>query len=162
MTKYSAYTDIEALTGSTLGQTILDAIIEQGERDIDSWLAKADLTGSAGDGYLKGASINMAIYYLLVRYDLDGTKPNQLSTGELSMQSNVDGRMDKMLSQAKALVDIYIKENGKDPYKDTSVDIAETVLRQDHQTGNMNMDQNTIPDYSDRADEYGRQDDVEV
>ena len=162
MTKYSAYTDIENLTGSTLGQTVLEAIIDQGERDIDSWLAKKDLTGSSGDSHLKSASINMGIYYLLLRYDLDGTKPNQLSIGELTMQSNVDGRMDRCLQNAKDEVDIYIQENGGDGWTKTDADADSSLVRQDHNMSDFNLDQNVIPDYHEKADNYGRQDDVEV
>jgi hypothetical protein len=53
---YCTYTELANITGSDLGQTILEAIIAQGDREIDAYLNQYGVTGSA-TGAVKAASL---------------------------------------------------------------------------------------------------------
>ena len=57
---YCTYTDVQNLTGSDLSQTILTAIIDQGDREINVFLDKYGLTGSTSIGACKAASLKFA------------------------------------------------------------------------------------------------------
>jgi hypothetical protein len=56
---YCSTSELTNITGSDLGSTILGAIIDQGDREIDAFLAKYGITGSA-TGAVKAASLKLA------------------------------------------------------------------------------------------------------
>lgn len=55
---FCTYTELQNLSGSDLSSTILEAIIADGDREIDAYLAPYNLTGSAA-GAVKTASLKL-------------------------------------------------------------------------------------------------------
>jgi len=109
-TTYCTYTELANETGSGLSQTILEELINQAEREVNSRLAVAGLSGSANDT-LKVATLKIATANMLVRYRLDNTKPSGLTIGELSMSDNIDEAIRNLKADGLRIVGEYIKTN---------------------------------------------------
>lgn len=107
---YSTATELKALTGATLADADLEAIIDQADRTIDAKLRIAGITG-ANPADLKAASLEYSIAGLLTRYRLDGTKPASLSVGGLSMSDNIDSAIDEHLKKGDAILNGIVKRN---------------------------------------------------
>lgn len=86
---FCEYTDIQNLTGTTLSQSIIEAIIAQSDREITGILAKVGLSGSA-TGLVKSASIELSIAGIITRHRMDGTMPSTITLGGLTMSDNLD------------------------------------------------------------------------
>lgn len=88
--KYCTTDELVEFTGSSLdATTVLTPLIEMADREIDAALSKADVTGSAGDD-LKNACLHLAAAKLIVRQQLDGSRPGSLSLGgNLSFSNNL-------------------------------------------------------------------------
>jgi len=155
MPTYCAYTDLQYLTGSTLSQTILEAIITQAETKLDRLLAEKGLTGSGGNATLKAAALEFSMVGLYERYRLDGTQPGSVSVGDLSMSSNVDQAIALHNAEGLRLLDAYVATAASA----STEDAEETVTRQDHQMESLHLDQAVVNEYHDRATEYGTEDD---
>lgn len=57
---YCTVTDVKNVTGSDLSDTIVTAIIESADREIDAYLAPYGLSGSSSVGACKEASIKLS------------------------------------------------------------------------------------------------------
>ena len=104
---YCAYTDIQNLTGTTLSQSIIEAIIDQSDREIDGILSKADLSGSA-TGLIKAVSIELSIAGIITRHRMDGTMPSSITLGGLTMADNLDAAVNYHRQIALKYVQDYI------------------------------------------------------
>jgi len=170
MPTYCSATDIENMTGVgdsgseviNLSSTIVNALIDQAEGYIAGLLAEANATGSASSAILKTATVDLTIAYLAKRLRLSNVKVNSRTMGELSLSDNVDAIISEAKASAKEAVALYVRSSLGDPWAQSAADGEATVVRQDHQMGSMKMDQSTVHEYHDRADEYGTQDDEEV
>jgi len=108
---YCTTAELVALTGTTLDPTtVLEPIINQAEREIDTRLAKFSLSGSAAPG-IKSACLKLSIAGLLTRYRLDGTQPSSIKVGDYAASDNIDQAIAKLTADAWALVDDYILVN---------------------------------------------------
>lgn len=105
---YSLYTELANLTGSSLAQAVLEAIIAQSDRAIDAKLRIAGISGGNTND-LKAASLEYSIAGVLTRYRLDGTKPASLSMGGLSMSDNIDAAIDEHIRKGDEIVDGIIR-----------------------------------------------------
>ena len=56
---YCVYTEVQNLCGTDLSSTILGAIIDEADREIDAYIAPYNLTGSAS-GAVKSASLKLS------------------------------------------------------------------------------------------------------
>jgi len=155
---YSAYTDIQNATGTTLSQSILESFIARADRQIDAWLKQKYETGTAGNDILKEASIELAQAFLIFRGTTDSSRPRSLSIGDLQMSNDPMQEIEYHTTAAKALVDAYIADKNGNPDVESEADIEETTVRADHIMGDMQLDQSTVKEYHDRADEYGTDD----
>jgi hypothetical protein len=54
------YTELQNITGSDLSTTILGAIIDQADREIEAYLDKYGLDGSSSVGAVKAASLKLS------------------------------------------------------------------------------------------------------
>lgn len=61
---YCAYTDVQNLIGTDLTSTILSALIDDADREIDAYLAPFNMSGS-GSGAVKTASIKLTVARVL-------------------------------------------------------------------------------------------------
>lgn len=159
---YCTYAEILAETGTTLSSTTVDAIISRAERKTRAYLASKGCTPVANDDTLKEAVILLTNAYLVKRMALDGSRPNQISLGDMSMSSNTDREYDALQAEWKEMCDIYVSEKNGDGWEDSSVDAYKTIIRQDHIMPAMKLDQAHVPGYHDRADEYSLEDGEEV
>lgn len=107
---YCLYTELANLTGSSLAQAVLEAIIAQSDREIDAKLRRAGITGANTDD-LKAVSLEYSIAGVFTRYRLDGTKPASLSMGGLSMSDNIDSAIAEHRSTGDMLLEGIIKKN---------------------------------------------------
>ena len=105
---YSAATELKALTGATLADSDLEAIIAQADRSIDAQLRRAGIR-NANSTDLKMVSLEYAIAGLFTRYRLDGTKPANLSLGEMSMSDSIDSAIAAHQDKGDAILTDIIK-----------------------------------------------------
>jgi len=107
-TTYCTYTELANLTGSTLSQTILEAIINEAEREVNDYLALSGLTGVAGNA-MKSATLKLSIAGLITRRRMDGTQPGSLTLdGSLVTSDNLDAAISGLRKAAFAILDNYI------------------------------------------------------
>lgn len=107
---YCAYTDIQNLTGTTLSQSIIEAVIAQADREIDGILAKHDLSGSS-TGLIKAASIEFSISGIITRHRMDGTMPGSITMGGLTMTDNLDAAISYHRQLGLKYVQDYIDDS---------------------------------------------------
>jgi len=116
---YCEYTDITNLTGTTLSQSIIEAVIAQADREIDGILAPHGLSGSS-TGLIKSASIELSIAGIYTRQRMDGKAPNSLTLdGGLSISTNVDAAIEHHRSVGLKYIQDYIsyvKRNNEDTW----------------------------------------------
>lgn len=107
---YCTYTELTALTGTTLSQTIQEAIIAQADREIDGILAKEDVSGVAS-GLIKSASLELSIAGVITRHRMDGTMPSSLTEGGFTMSDSLDAAISQHRTLAYKMIQDYIDEN---------------------------------------------------
>ena len=103
---YCTTAELVNLTGSTLSTTILTAVIEQGDREIDTYLAPYGVGADASA--CKSASLELAIAGLLVRGQMDDTRPDTFAEGDYSQHINIDISVAAHRAAAFAILDRYI------------------------------------------------------
>lgn len=154
---YCSVAEVQALTGTNLSSSILTTYIALADAEIDAMLAEQYASGSAGSNVLKNASLSLVKVCILERYRIDGTKPNSLTIGDMSMGDNVDAAINGLRASAERMIDLYVKQTLGQDQTSTSASLEDTLVRQDHEMPEMNLDQSTIVEYHDRADETGNQ-----
>jgi len=159
MPSYITYTTLENITGSGLGQTILEDLIDMAEADVGLWLTELGGTADTSSTALKNAVKLLSISYLMTRMRMDGTKPASLNLGDIAMSDNIDAAKAELEAKARRTVESYC--NG-DTYDGSDVDPEATVVRQDHEMGQFQLDQSKVPAYHDKADDYALNDGTEV
>ena len=112
MPSYATYTELENLTGSNLGETILEAIIDEAEREIDAKLDEYGLSGS-GD-IIKSATLKLSMAGLMTRRRFDGSQPASVGLGELTKSDSLDQAISALKKDAWALVDSFIETQTAD------------------------------------------------
>jgi hypothetical protein len=164
MPTYAAYTDVTDLTGNPASytQAELEAFIARAEGEVEGWLYELAVTGDAASAILKTAVLNLSISVMYTRMRIDGTKPSNLTMGDLTQGDNIQEAIDSLRAQARSQVESYALGKKGRPYKSTSGAFDTTIVRQDHKMGSMKLDQAKVPEYHDRADEYASEDDEEV
>lgn len=103
-TTYCTYTELTYLTGSTLSQTIQEAIINQAEREVDTYLGPFGLSGSTS---VKDATLHLSIAGLFTRYRLDGQKPGSLTLGDYTSTDNIDAAIATHRNEGYRLLNLY-------------------------------------------------------
>ena len=103
---YCTTAELVNLTGSTLSTTILTAVIEQGDREIDTYLAPYGVGADASA--CKSASLELAIAGLLVRGQMDDTRPDTFAEGDYSQHINIDISVAAHRKTAFAILDRYV------------------------------------------------------
>lgn len=119
---YCSVSELAELTGSQIDDDILEAIIEQADRQIDARLAENNLSG--GGNTIKAASLSLSIAGLLTRYRFDGTKPQAFTVSKFSMSDNVDEIIKHHTKQAWDLVASYVRQNTPGGAIQTKIRIA--------------------------------------
>ena len=101
---YCSTAELTNVTGSAVSSTILQAIIDDGDREIDSYLGQFNLSGVAS-GACKSASLKFAQAGLL----LYGLQVGNLeaSTGELASSVDVTRAVESLRKAAYDLLEQY-------------------------------------------------------
>lgn len=106
---YCTTTELGYATGSDLSSTILQAIIDDGDREIDAYLARYGLTGTAS-GACKSASLKLATAGVYQRYRAARDHPPIITSGDWSQSDSVDdlGMIKELRDSAFKLLDHYV------------------------------------------------------
>ena len=159
MPTYIAWTAVVHATGSAQGQTVIEAQIDRAENWLAGQLSRLNATADTTNGLLQEAVMERTIANLYVRDQMDGTRPGSITMdGTLTLASNIPAAISHHNKQAADLVESYARATLGDPWAESAVDGEATVVRQDHEMGQYQLDQSTVREYHDRADEYGTQD----
>ena len=146
-------------TGSiVLTEAIMNALIEHAEAEVAGWLNRLAVAGDTGSSTLKAAVIELTIGKIATRLRMVNVKPNTLTLGEKSFVDNVDNNIAEKRMTAKEMVDAYALIKKGRPMAATSVDPEGTIVRGDHDMDSMQLDQQEVPEYHDRAGEFNTQD----
>ena len=104
---YCTTAELTALTGSTLATATLTAIIEDGDRRIDAYLAPFGV-GAAASGACKSASLALAQAGLL-NYSLQhGDRADSLNTGDTTEAVRIAEHIARYEKAAFAALDQYV------------------------------------------------------
>jgi len=166
MGTYCVALDIEYATGwgdsggedVTISSTIVEAIIANAEGTIEGWLDELNATGSASSAILKTAAIELSVAYLITRLRMANKLGNTVTLGGDTISQNWDAVVSEKKKNARAQVESYARSSLGDPWAASDADAEATIVRQDHEMGQYQLDQSTVREYHDRADEYGTQD----
>lgn len=161
LTKYITYDDVLRYTGTSYDeQDIRDMIIEA-ESELEARISALGLTADPSSNLLKGAVRDIVTVHLLNRGRMDGSKPRQLITGNLTMMDDVDAHIEYLDTRIQSKIDLFGSlESGK--YVQTGdldqTSLEETGERADHEMPQYNLDQSTIREYHDKAEDTGNDD----
>ena len=103
---YCTTTDLVNLTGSSLSSTILQAIIDDADREINAYLAPHGLSGS-GDA-CKTASLKLSRAGLMQYHRLSGIQPKSVSIGDTTSQDDPDVAIAALRKEAFQVLDLWI------------------------------------------------------
>jgi len=103
---YCTTTDLVNLTGSSLSSTILQAIIDDADREINAYLAPHGLSGS-GDA-CKTASLKLSRAGLMQYHRLSGIQPKSVSIGDSTSQDDPDVAIAALRKEAFQVLDLWI------------------------------------------------------
>lgn len=103
---YCTTAELVNLSGSTLSTTILTAVIEQGDREIDTYLAPYGVGADASA--CTSASLELAKAGILDRMRLDGTQPDQSTEGDYSQTVQIESAIKRHRAAAFAILDRYV------------------------------------------------------
>lgn len=117
---YCEYTDIQNMTGTTLGQTILEALIAQADRLIDSRLEPLGLSGGTNGG-IKSASIFISMALVREYERGSGKRPATIILGGVTQTDNIDADISGLYKRAWELVDAFI-ETSRSTSNPTNID----------------------------------------
>jgi len=109
---FCTITEIVNLTGTNLSSTILQEIIDQSDRTIKACLNKKGISVPSSDDILKAASINLSLIGVWRRTQQDGSLPESLSLGDISLGNNVEEIVKKFRDEALELIKSYILTHG--------------------------------------------------
>ncbi|HIH03778.1 MAG TPA: hypothetical protein HA263_08020 [Methanoregulaceae archaeon] len=104
---YCTTAELLLRTGSTLGADVLQAIIDDADREIDAWLAPRGLSGTSS-GACKSASLELAKAGILDRMRLDGTQPDSSTEGDVSSSVQIEPAIKRHRATAFALLQEYV------------------------------------------------------
>ena len=107
---YCEYTDIQNMTGTTLSQPVLEALIAQADRMINSKLEPLGLTGGTNGG-IKSASIFISMALVREYERGSGKRPGTLTVGDMTQSDNIDADISGLMKRAWELVDAFIETN---------------------------------------------------
>lgn len=102
---YCSTSDLTNVTGSTLSSTILQALIDDGDREIDAYLAPFGVSASAS-GACKSASLKFAQAGLLYYNLQNGTM--QSTSGDFTSSVDVTRAAEALRKAAFSLLDQYV------------------------------------------------------
>ena len=101
---YCSTAELVSLTGSALSSAVLQAIIDDGDREIDAYLGQFNLSGSA-TGAIKSASLKLAqaglLYHALQVGDL------QAGMGEFASSVDVTRAAESLRKAAMILLEQF-------------------------------------------------------
>jgi len=103
---YCTTAEVVNLTGSALTTAVLTAVIEQGDREIDTYLAQYGVGADASA--CKSASLELAKAGILDRMRLDGTQPDQSTEGDYSQTTNIETAIRRHREAAFGILDRYV------------------------------------------------------
>lgn len=103
---YCTTAELVLLTGSALPTATLTAIVEQGDREIDTYLAPYGVAADASA--CKSASLELAKAGILDRMRLDGTQPDQSTEGDYSQTVQIESAIKRHRAAAFDLLDRYV------------------------------------------------------
>jgi hypothetical protein len=103
---YCTTAELVNLTGSALSTTILTAIIEQGDREIDAYLAPFGVGADASA--CKSASLELAKAGLIDYSVQHGDRANMLTAGDTTEMLNVDQMIQRYRAAAFGILDRYV------------------------------------------------------
>lgn len=159
-TKYISVDDIKRSTGTSYDDNDIAEMIIEAEDELEEEVSARLLTADPLSPLLKGAVKIKVKMELLDRMRMDGTKPKQLISGNLTIIDDNDAQMDRLEAQYKSKLDMYQALNDTPEIiaarlaqitPDTT-DLEETVVREDHEMPSYNLDQSKVKEYHDQAE----------
>jgi hypothetical protein len=104
--RYATVEDLQAITGSTNERLVLGRVIENTTQEVFQYLNKAGVSGSGN--VIKAATLKLATADLMTRWRMDGSKPQSLTIGVISMKDDNDGAIANLRQEAWELLHRYV------------------------------------------------------
>lgn len=114
--RYVTVEEFASFSGSTSPRITLATVIESASAEITERLKYAGLSGGGGPT-IKNVCMKLATADLITRYRMDGSKPESLTIGVISMKDGIDAASMTLRTDAYALLEKYIIDNGQSKYR---------------------------------------------
>lgn len=122
MTSYCTYAEVLAMTGTAYPQVTVEAIIVLADKELNAMLAAKGIAAAYTDTGLQEAGLNLTMARVLTRMRMDGTKPNTLTLGGLTMSDSVDKAI-----EGHRTVAAIVERLGYDTAREAIAEIINTV-----------------------------------
>ena len=106
--------DLVLLTGTSLDTEILQAIIDQSDRQISARLAVMGISTPSSDVTLESASLNLSMAGVFIRLKADGSKASTVKVGDISITDTIENTVSNLEQVAYNAVDNYAKTHGRE------------------------------------------------
>jgi predicted acyl esterase len=143
MTSYCTYAEVLAMTGTAYPQATVEAIIVLADKELNAMLAAKGFAAAYADIGLQEAGLNLALARLLIRMRMDGTKPDMLAVGGLTMKDSVDAA----IAGHRAAADVLISAYADAHLSSGGVSGYERADRTDQDLTDLRLNQMSIPTY---------------
>jgi len=110
--RYCSVEDLKDFSGSGVQRIILGKCIELATQEINERLLFSGVSGAGGSGVIREICLKLAAGILLDRYRMDGTKPEMIQIGEISMRDGVDNALHLLRNEGHELLNKYIRNHG--------------------------------------------------
>jgi hypothetical protein len=114
--RYVTVEEFATFVGSTSPRLTLAVVVENASAEITERLKYAGISGGGGST-IKNVCMKLATADLITRYRMDGTKPESLTIGVISMKDGIDSAASTLRSDAYDLLTKYIEDNGQSKYR---------------------------------------------
>lgn len=111
--RYCSVDELRNYTGSSVQRLVLASCIENATHEINERLLAMGISGAGGSGVVKVVCMKLASAMLLDRYRMDGTKPEMIQIGEISMKDGVDNAIGLLRNEVNDLLTKYARNHGQ-------------------------------------------------
>lgn len=143
MTSYCTYAEVLAMTGTAYPQATIEAIIVLADKELNARLSALGHAAAYTDVGLQEAGLNLSLARLLTRMRMDGTKPDMLTMGGLTMKDGIDAA----IAGHRAAADVLIAAYADAHRSSGGVSGYERADRADQDMTDLRLNQMDLPTY---------------
>jgi hypothetical protein len=157
MGSYITAAEVVVFTNSKVSTADINAIIDDAEDEVDDEVVARGGSADTTSKLLKAAVKFTVMAALLERGIFDGTYVDSIGGITFKNLMSSGMKVEDLRDMAQKKIDLFLtKSGGIWDTSDTAID--ETIVREDHEMPDGNLDQSKIKEYHDKATDTGNED----